>query len=82
MQDNSVPDIELPPYYSQHFFNTIKEVIECSPLNPVRMSVKDWYRYLLERNVTMNIIDEEGRMEKKKCKVEEEDPASDWMLSY
>ena len=46
LQDNSVPDIELPPYYSQHFFNTIREVIECSPLNTVRMSVKDWYRYL------------------------------------
>ena len=82
LQDTSVPDMELPPYYTHDFFNTIKEVIESSPLNPVRMSVKDWYRYLLERNVTMDIIDEEGRMEKKKCKVEEDDPESDWSLSY
>ena len=27
-------------------------------------------------------IDEDGRMEKKKCKVEEEDPASDWNLCH
>ena len=82
LSDTSVPDIELPPYYSRHFSNIIKEVIEDSPLNPVRRSVRDWYRYLLERDVTMVKIDEDGRMEKKKCKVEEEDPASDWNLCH
>ena len=40
LQDFSVPDLDLPPYYSKDFFVTIKDVMDNSPLNPVQMSEK------------------------------------------
>ena len=45
-----------------------------SPLNPVYMTVKEWYKLLLEKNITMREIDQEGRMELIPCKVEEREP--------
>ena len=51
--DNTVPELEPPPYYPMEFFNTIRDVVENTPLNPVQMCVKEWYRHLLEINVTM-----------------------------
>ena len=42
------------------------------------MSVKQWYQYLLEKNVTMEVVDDEGRMMKKLSKVEERNPQNDW----
>ena len=80
--DNTVPELEPPPYYPIEFFNTIRDVVENTPLNPVQMSVKEWYRHLLEINVTMEKVDDEGRMLAKKCKVEENFPEVDWQLSY
>ena len=82
LKDETVPDLVLPPYYSRGFFNIIKDVVENTPLNPVHMSVKQWYRHLLETNVTMEKVDDEGRMMAKLCKVEERDPNTDWQLSY
>ena len=35
------------------------------------MTVKEWYKLLLEKNITMRNIDQEGRMELIPCKVEE-----------
>ena len=49
--------------------NIIKDVKENTPLNPVSMTVKDWYRHLLEKEVTMEVIDDEGRMVPKLSKV-------------
>lgn len=82
LRDTSAPELDLPPYYSRNFFNIIREVIDESPLNPVRMSVKEWYRYLLERDVTMDRVDEEGRMVNKVSRVEEKHPNVDWQLSH
>ena len=82
LQDETVPKFDLPPYYSREFFNTIKEVVENSPLNPVHMNVKQWYSYLLEKKVTMETIDEEGRMKTKVCKIEERFHDVDWQHSY
>ena len=62
-------NIALPPYYSQEFVNIIKDVKENTPLNPLSMTVKDWYRHLLEKEVTMEVIDDEGRMVPKLSKV-------------
>ena len=55
--------------------------MEHSPLNPVQMSQKQWYRHLVEKNVTMEIVDEEGRMVPKRSKAEERDPGLDWQLA-
>ena len=77
-----LPNPGVPPYYAGDFFNIIREVKEKSPLNPVHMSVKQWYSYLLERNVIEREIDEDGRRELVPCKVEERDPAAPWSESY
>ena len=81
LKDYTVPRLDLPPYYSIQFFNIIRDVVENSPLNPVKMSKKQWYRHLLEKNVTMDIVDDEGRMVPKKSKAEERDPELDWPLA-
>ena len=78
LKDDTVPELMIPPYYSGDFFNIIKEVVENSPLNPVYMSVKQWYSYILEIRVTMEKVDDEGRMKARLCKVEENDPNINW----
>ena len=79
--DQTVPELDPPPYYSMQFFNIIRDVVENSPLNPVHMSQKQWYRHLLEKNVTMEVVDAEDRMVPKKSKAEERDPELDWQLA-
>ena len=54
--DDSVPDVSVPPYYPVEFFSVIRGVKENTPLNPVRMTVREWYRYLLEKYVTMHNV--------------------------
>lgn len=46
------------------------------------MSVKDWYKLLLERNVTTREVDQEGRRELVPCKIEERNPTIAWSDSY
>jgi hypothetical protein len=46
------------------------------------MSVKEWYKFLLERNVTMREVDQEGRRELIPCKKEVRHPAISWSESY
>ena len=38
--------------------------------SPIYMTVKEWYRVLLEKNMTKHAIDEEGRAHIP-CKIEE-----------
>ena len=80
--DETAPDIDIPPYYTKDFFNIIRDVVKNSPLNPIQMTVREWYRHLLEINVTMVKIDDEGRMKAKPCKVEEKEPELNWQLSF
>ena len=49
----------------------IKDVEENSPLNPIHMTVYQWYKHRLETNITMEIVDDEDRIIPKLCKVEE-----------
>ena len=79
--DHTVPQLDPPPYYSLQFFSIIRDVVENSPLNPVRMSQKQWYKHLLEKKVTMEVVDAEDRMVPKKSKVEERHPEIDWQLA-
>ena len=80
--DTSLANPGYTPYYNVKFFNIIREVKEKTPLNPIQMSVKQWYRHLLEKNVTMVEVDDEGRLQKKLCRMEEKEPETDWALSY
>ena len=77
-----LPNPGFPPYYGKVFFSIIKEVKDNTPLNPVHLSVKEWYRLLLERNMTMRKVDQEGRMELIPSKVEEREPQVFWSESY
>ena len=42
-----------PPYYSLDFFSTIKSVWQEGRLNVFKMTLKEWYSILLDKNVTM-----------------------------
>ena len=72
--DETAAELEPPPYYSMKFFNIIRDVVKNTPLNPVHMSVKQWHRNLLETNVAMKRVDDEGRIVSKKCKLEDLHP--------
>ena len=52
LEDRNIPNPGCPPYYSSHFFSIIKEVADNSPLNVAHLSVKQWYRLLLEQGIT------------------------------
>ena len=61
LDDDSLPKIDRPPYYTQYFFNNIKKLINNTTLNPIYMSLKQWYDYLLEE-----VADDQGRQVPKK----------------
>ena len=81
-ENTDLPDPGFPPFYDREFFKMIKYVKNDTPLNPVNMSVKEWYRILLEKFMTMRPVDQEGRMELIPCKVEERDSNVFWSESY
>ena len=81
-EESSLPDPGFTPYYDQAFFQIIRDIKKNSPLNPIHISVKDWYKVLVEKNVTRRDIDEEGRSELIPCKVEEKHPDIAWSESY
>ena len=77
-----MPDPGFTPYYDKNFFQEIKKVNDDSPLNPSYMTIKDWYRWLLEKNVVKREVGQEGRRELIPCKVEEREPEVFWSESY
>ena len=81
-EDTSLPDPGYTPYYDKKFFDIIKFVKDKTPLNPVHMSVKEWYLLLVEQNVTKREVDQEGRMEMIPCRVEEKYPEVCWPEVY
>ena len=60
----------------------IKYVREKTPMNPVHMGIKQWYRLLLEKNVTRRVVDQEDRSELIPCKVEEKNQDVIWSEVY
>ena len=80
--EESVPKPDIPPYYNQQFFDIIKTVKEKTPLNPIYLTVKEWYNYLLEKEVTMEVVDEEGRQRARLCRVELQCPTNDWPKTF
>ena len=77
-----LPDPGFTPYYDEKFFNSIKYVQEKTPLKPVFMTTKEWYKLLLEQNMTKRVVDQEGRLELIPCKVEKRHAAVFWSESY
>ena len=58
LDDNSVPDPGLTPYYDKTFFNIIKHYKNNSTMNIATLSTRQWYRMLLEDRVLMSREDE------------------------
>ena len=68
LEDRSFPDPWLPPYHTTSFFQVIKNMKEQGTLNISKMSSKDWYRVLLEDNITME-TKQDGHSSLIKCRV-------------
>lgn len=51
----------LPPYFSVSFFSTIRKVKENTPLNISTMTTAQWYRVLVEDNITMQEKEDKTR---------------------
>ena len=58
LDDNSVPDQGLTPYYGKTFFNIFKHYKNNSTMNIATLSTRQWYRLLLEDRVLMSREDE------------------------
>ena len=71
----------MPPYFSATFFNTIKRVKSETPLNITTMSTAQWYRLLVEQEITM-VEQENGQMELIKSRAELASPTTDWETSW
>ena len=81
-RDTRLPDPGFPPYYTPDFFMIIRTVKEDTVLNPIYLSVNQWYQYLLETQVTTRVIDDEGRREQIPNRVEELSPTTQWGEVY
>lgn len=77
MDDRSIVNPGLPPFYNEEFFSLIRQVHHQSPLNVAQMSEKQWYRVLLEDKVTM--LETEVSQQFIPCRAEIKNPEFDWV---
>ena len=70
-----------PPYYSEEFFSAIRTVKTEGLLNVKTLSLKLWYKVLLENFVTTE-VDADGFRFNKRCKIESEHPDIDWERTW
>ena len=84
LEEHDVPGApnQLPPYFSEELFNTIRRVKNQSSLSIVSMSEKDWSRVLTEDQVTMEMNFETDTKEFRPCRAELASPATDWDLTW
>ena len=80
-RDTRLPDPGFLHYYNSTFFDIIREVKENTVMNPIHLTVKQWYNYLLEKFVTTREIDQEGRRELIPNRIEELSPNVQWAES-
>jgi hypothetical protein len=57
--DRSLQDPGRPPYYSEHFFSTIRKVKDKTHLNVTYITSKHWYEIILREGVTHTRQDEQ-----------------------
>ena len=82
LEERDLPNPGCPPYYSATFFSIIKDVKNNTPLNVSHISVKQWYRLLIEKGVTHNSDDPLAPPALIPSKVELEHPNMDVASSY
>ena len=71
----------IPPYYSESFFQTIKQVKNSTPLNVATMTTAQWYRLLVEKYITME-EDRDNRMQFINTRTELAFPMIDWESTW
>ena len=82
LEDDSIQHPpSMPPYYSAYFFSSIKWVRENTPLNVCTMSTAQWYRVLLEKEVTM-VEENDNTTGFIMSRVERASPDTDWEGSW
>ena len=80
LEDRSIENPGLPPFYNQEFFSMISHVHHQTPLNVSHMSEKQWYQLLLESKVTMAETDESIQLIP--CRAEIRNPGFDWESTW
>ena len=82
LQDDSISlPPPPPPYFSPNFFSSIKWVRDNTPLNIATMTTSQWYRVLLEKEITMeDYVDSPSVY--RKCRAELSSPETDWETSW
>ena len=78
---NNIPTPTKNPYMSEEMFSNIKLVRDEGLLKISKLSIGDWYKVLLENNITM-ITKENGTRAMKPCRVELNNPSVDWEVSW
>ena len=71
----------LPPYYSAAFFGIIGQVKSNTPLNVFTLSTAQWYRVMVELNITMEEAPN-NQMDYIKTRAELASPTTDWECSW
>ena len=82
LDDDSVPNPGLTPYYDQNFFSTIKHYKDTSPLNIALLSTKQWYRLLLEDRVLMSQATDTSPPALLPVRAETLHPSTDWPTTW
>ena len=80
-QRRDIPDPGRNPYMSEELWNNIRKVKTEGLLNMANMTSGQWYKVLLENNITMQ-EDENGRRSLKPCRAELHHPDVDWEQSW
>ena len=81
MDDKSMENPGIPPFYSASFFETIKKVYTRSPSKIAKMTEAQWYHFLLEENVIKE-ENEEQRLNFIPCRAELMNMENDWETSW
>ena len=82
LKHHDLPDPGLPPYYSPEFFSTIRAVHENSPLNVATMNSSQWYKLMLEDNITMEQHPVTAVCQYKPSRAELATPETDWQRTW
>ena len=80
LEDDSV-SIQAPPYFSPSFFACIKWVKDNTPLNIGKMTTAQWYRVILEKDITMEIHNDSSN-HYIQSRAELAAPTTDWEVSW
>ena len=82
LEERNFPDPGCPPFYSSAFFSIIKDVKTNTPLNVAHLTVKQWYRLLMEKGVTHTSEDPSSPPVLIQSKLELEHPQVNTASSY